>query len=188
MGTVFTDTWFPTIAAARRRTRSIRPVMLRRGLALFLMALAVAAGGGLALLTTPVPTASALCATPAIEGDWHNVNTNTRSITRAVIRMVDCGDVIRCDEDGNCTGGETTFSGHLFGKCRPTDCDWGTVYGPQRSDGWIRVTYDFGYKTSYVWMKTYTYPGLTYLRVYVDNRFAPGDGRTNYTTDEWFLK
>ena len=53
---------------------------------------------------------------------------------------------------------------------------------------WQRATYAFGFKTSYVWVKNYSYYGRTYLRVWVYNDFAPSDGRADYTTDEWFLK
>ena len=54
--------------------------------------------------------------------------------------------------------------------------------------GWIRSIYNFGFKTSHVWLKTYNYWGLTYLRVWVHNDFTPADGRTDYTTDEWMLR
>ena len=75
-----------------------------------------------------------------------------------------------------------------FGKCSPSDCNWGTARAYPQYDGWIKSTYNFGFKTSSVWLKTYSYYGLTYLRVWVYNDFTPSDGRTDYTTDEWFLR
>jgi hypothetical protein len=77
---------------------------------------------------------------------------------------------------------------YAWGKCHPTDCYWGARTATYQSGGWIRAIYNFGFKTSYVWLKTYQYYGLTYLRVYVFNDFTAADGRTDYTTDEWMLK
>jgi hypothetical protein len=39
-----------------------------------------------------------------------------------------------------------------------------------------------------VWVKTYVYSGITYLRVYVWTDFTAADGRTDYAIDEWMLK
>jgi hypothetical protein len=142
-----------------------------------LLPLAVAAGAA-------PPAADALCVTPQEQGNWANINPNTRSITRAQLRFV-CQDQIL---NGQPYPPGPPWYVRLFGKCTPTDCDWGEVGATRQADGWIRATYTFGFKTSYVWLKTYAYNGRTYLRVYVDNRFAPGDGRANYVTDEWFLK
>ncbi len=156
-------------------------------LALPLLIVAAAVTGGLVFTAaTPTP-ASASCIAPTTQGDWRNINANTNAMTRAVVTF-ECGDVILCDTNGNCTGGQSTYRVRMFGRCHPTDCDWGTVVATNRADGWLLATYHFGFKTSYVWLKTYVYSGITYLRVYVDNRFAPGDGRANYVTDEWFRK
>jgi thioredoxin-related protein len=43
-------------------------------------------------------------------GEWINVDASTQDITRFVVQL-----------DG------TNLSIHAFGKCEPTDCDWGTV-------------------------------------------------------------
>jgi hypothetical protein len=132
------------------------------------------------------PTARAsLCSAPLV-GDWRNINSSTNAMTRALVTFT-CGDVILCDTTGHCTGGESYYSTQMFGKCSPTDCAWGRVRAYPQSDGWIRSTYYFGFKTSQVWLKSYSYYGRTYLRVWVYNDFATSDGRTDYTTDEWFL-
>jgi hypothetical protein len=120
-------------------------------------------------------------------GDWRNIDPNTRSITRTHITF-DCQDVILCDLDGNCTGGDSAYYMQVFGKCHPTDCAWGRRRAYDMGGGWIRSLYHFGWKTSHVWTKTYSYYGLTYLRVWVHNDFSAADGRTDYTTDEWFLR
>jgi hypothetical protein len=133
------------------------------------------------------PTARAsLCSAPLV-GDWHNINASTNAMTRAVVSFT-CSDVILCDSNGNCSGGDSYYSTQMFGKCSPTDCYWGRVRAYPQYDGWIRATYNFGFKTSQVWLKSYSYYGLTYLRVWVYNDFTPSDGRTDYTTDEWFLR
>jgi hypothetical protein len=55
-------------------------------------------------------------------------------------------------------------------------------------DGWKRAVYNFGFKTSYVWMKNYPSNGTTRVRVWVYNDFTPADGRRDYATDEWMVK
>jgi hypothetical protein len=133
-------------------------------------------------------TASASCATSPIAGSWRNVDAATRSITRVVITQT-CDDVRHCDVDtGVCTGGAgAAFDISTFGKCSPTDCAWGSRDLADAGGGWYRTTYNFGFKSSAVWVKTYPFYGRTYLRVWVNNDFTPADGRTDYVTDEWFL-
>lgn len=138
-------------------------------------------------MTHPARTHQRLCSTPTLQGDWHNINPNTNAMTHAVITF-NCGDEVLCDQYGNCTGGQSSYLVHLYGKCEPQDCDWGSVTATDKGNGWIEATYNFGFKTSYVWLKTSVYYGRNYLRVYVYNIFSPGDGRANYNTDEWFLQ
>jgi hypothetical protein len=134
---------------------------------------------------SPLARAS-LCSAPLV-GNWHNINASTNAMTRALVSFT-CSDVILCDTNGHCTGGDSYYSTQMFGKCSPTDCNWGTARAYPQYDGWIKSTYNFGFKTSSVWLKTYSYYGLTYLRVWVYNDFTSADGRTDYTTDEWFLR
>lgn len=130
--------------------------------------------------------AEALCsASDPLPGDWRNVDANTRAMTRVVVET--------CQQVTTCNGGicQTSWSGTFmtpYGKCSPTDCNWGRKQAQHMSDGWIRASYDFGFKTSHVWAKTYTYWGTVYLRLWVYNDFSSADGRSDYTTDEWFLK
>ena len=135
--------------------------------------------------SSPVARA-ALCSAPML-GDWRNIDPNTNAMTRALVTFT-CSDQILCDTQGNCTGGDSYYSTQMFGKCHPTDCAWGRVRAYPQYDGWIRSIYSFGFKTSHVWLKTYSYYGLTYLRVWVFNDFATWDGRADYTTDEWMLR
>jgi hypothetical protein len=133
----------------------------------------------------PVAKAS-LCSAP-MAGDWHNINPNTNAMTRAVVDFT-CNDVVLCPVGQPCTIPESFYSMRMFGQCHPTDCNWGRLRAYDMGDGWIRSIYSFGFKTSHVWLKTYSFYGLTYLRVWVHNDFTPADGRTDYTTDEWMLR
>lgn len=132
-------------------------------------------------------TAHALCASPAIVGSWRNIDANTNSVTRVDVGL-HCGDVILCDTNGNCSGGETYFTTRPFGKCHPTDCDWSVRRADSMGDGWYRSVYTQTWATKYVWIKTYSFYGSTYLRVYVVTDFTAADGRTDYTSDVWMLK
>ncbi len=136
---------------------------------------------------TGSPTARASSCSAPLAGDWRNINANTNAMTRALVSFA-CNDVVLCDLDGNCSGGDSYYSMQMFGKCHPTDCEWGRVRAQFMADGWIRGTYAFGFKTSHVWLKTYQYWGRTYLRVWVNNDFSATDGRADYVTDEWFLR
>jgi len=127
------------------------------------------------------------CASQPLVGDWHNIDAGTRSMRRAVVDF-DCGDVILCDTSGHCTGGVSRFFMHMYGACSPTSCDWGRLEAFPQYDGWIRSIYNFGFASTHVWLKTYQYYGLTYLRVWTYTDFTPQDGRTDYTTDEWMLR
>jgi hypothetical protein len=129
------------------------------------------------------PTAKAALCGPTMTGDWRNIDPNTRSMTRAVVDYT-CNDVVLCDIFGHCSGGDSYYSMHVFGKCHPTDCDWGRLRATDMGGGWIKSTYNFGFATDHVWLKTYQYYGLTYLRVWVYTDFTAADGRTDYTSDE----
>lgn len=152
-----------------------------------LVALVIALAGAVGTSVVAATPASALCATQPMTGNWHNIDSSTRALTRVNVGFV-CGDVRLCDTNGNCTGGESYFTLRPFGKCSPTDCDWGTKRATAMGDGWQRATYTHSWATKYVWVKTYVFSGRTYLRVYTFTDFTAADGRTDYTTDEWMLK
>jgi hypothetical protein len=39
-----------------------------------------------------------------------------------------------------------------------------------------------------VWVRPYEFYGLRYLRVNTTHDFSAADGRTDFTTDQWFLR
>src|SRR5690242_12878974 len=52
-------------------------------------------------------------------GAWTNADPNTAGITRVVIKHA----------------GPHQVSVHVFGRCHPNDCDWGTVQGHAYTEG-----------------------------------------------------
>jgi hypothetical protein len=164
--------------------RSTRSLLGRLGL------LAVALAGALSLIGAAGSTpAHALCITPPVtdqHGSWRNLDASTRSVTRVRVNNV-CSDLRLCDQNGVCTWNGGYFV-RVFGKCHPYDCDWGEVKATPMSDGWILATYTRSWATKYVWLKTYGSGPLVRLRVYVRTDFTDADGRTDYTTDEWFVR
>lgn len=161
--------------------RSPRPVTTISLLVATLAGVLLAVGGA----TLTASPAQALCAqpNPPLTGTWRNIDQNTNSITRVDYEW-GCGDQTLCDENGHCS----TPTGWIraFGRCHPTDCDWGRERLYAQSDGWERAIYRRSWATKYVWVKPYSYYGKTYLRVWVNTDFH--DGRQDYTTDVWMLK
>lgn len=160
-----------------------RPVRL---ITLLVAALVLALGVG-ATQVKNAPPAAALCATQPLQGDWRNINSATRSVTRVVVGF-NCGDVVLCPVGQPCTGGESYYTIHPYGACTPTACDWGVRRSYAMADGWQRATFSYSWATKYVWVKSYVYYGRTYLRVYTWTDFTAADGRTDYATDEWMLR
>ena len=111
----------------------------RRALLRLLLVLAVAFAGAVGLTTVNAAPAQALCASSPLTGGWHNIDASTRAMTRVNVGFV-CGDVVLCDTNGNCTGGQSYFTIRAFGKCSPTDCDWGTRRATDMGGGWQRGT------------------------------------------------
>jgi hypothetical protein len=161
-----------------------------RRAASLLAAVMLALGLTVAVNVATAAPAHALCASHPIIGNWYNLAASP-SMSRVEITLF-CDDVRYCDQFGNCSGGtDTHFRIRAWGRCHPIDCDWGTQrltrMGPNTTS-WHRAIYEFGFKTSYVWVNTAEWLGVTWLNVVVANDFTPADGRQDYTTDEWMLK
>jgi hypothetical protein len=141
--------------------------------------LVVAAGLALALLPRD---AHALCVAQQEEGNWVNADPNTNSQTRIALRFV-CQDQI--------LNGEPYPPGppwyvHLWGKCTPSDCDWGEVGAQRLGSGQIYAFLDQGFAKRHVYIKMSQYrPGQ--LWVYTFNDFTDPN-RADYETQNWFVK
>ena len=127
--------------------------------------------------------AQALCIQPDEEGNWTNTDPNTRSITRIDLRFI-CQDVI--------LNGEPYPPGppwyiHVWGKCHPTDCNWGEVGAQWLSAGdFVYGFYDQGFAKRYVYAKMSAYrPGQLWVWMYTD---FTDPGRADYAVNNWFTK
>jgi hypothetical protein len=96
-------------------------------------------------------------------GIWTNVDPNTRGMTRLEISASE--------------GQSVTF--HGFGKCTPTDCDWGLT--PAHAEGDTLVArYDFGFKQTVITVRRTG----DVLVAELFHHFAQGDGRPDRTEHE----
>jgi len=103
-------------------------------------------------------------------GSWRNVDPHTRGITKLEIRRA--GDHLRI---------------RAWGKCHPTDCDWGWsrgyAYGPDVSSDLfssaqaVLVRFRTSFSDTVVILKP---AGANRLRAEVFTRFTDTSGRTNY--------
>ena len=138
------------------------------------------------------PVVFSQCILPFEAGNWTNMDAATRGITRIKVDFF-CNDVILCgiDQNGNrvCQPPRPPFQLRLWGKCSPSDCDWGSAPGNyfHTSDGatWIYAFYDHGFAKRYVYIKrSSSYPGKLFLWIYT--HFTDGSGRPDYILRNWF--
>jgi hypothetical protein len=76
---------------------------------------------------SPLPTPTAL---EAFVKNWTNTDPNSSGLTRISISQ----------------NGGSGLAVHVFGKCTPTDCDWGSVQAPYDGKGAFTVPYKFSFK------------------------------------------
>lgn len=104
--------------------------------------LVVVPGAAVAGVILTASASQAQCVPSPMAGQWVSVNAATRGLTRAAI-AVGC-----CDQVQNgvpvCSPPDSV---RLFGRCHPSDCDWGAVSGHlQSADGRsLRLTYNQGF-------------------------------------------
>ena len=126
--------------------------------------------------------ADAQCIAQPEDGRWTNIDPATRSITRAVLRFT-CQDQVL---NGQPYPPGPPWHIHLWGKCHPTDCDWGETGATRLSSGWIYGTYNQGFARRYVYARmSQTRPGL--LRIYIWTDFTD-PGRADYASDNLFRR
>jgi hypothetical protein len=100
-------------------------------------------------------------------GDWVNTNTASSQMTRLTVGKVNA----------------TILSFHGYGKCEPTDCDWGVITVPF-APGTTVGTYNFGFKTTRITIQR----SGDLLTATDFNHYAPGDGRTDWTSTETYRR
>ncbi|MEH2009293.1 hypothetical protein [Nostoc sp.] len=139
--------------------------MLKRSLSL------IAASG---ILTTAL-ISPALAVPADFIGTWVNKDANTSNITRLVIT----------------SGGSNKLKIQVFGKCHPSDCDWGTAplltYGINVQDTnhkYATANYNKGFANSFLTLGSARQEVL--LQGYT--QFLDNSGRQNYYSREYFQK
>jgi hypothetical protein len=122
------------------------------------------------------------CVTPQQQGNWANADPQTNSITRIQVRFV-CQDQVL---NGQPYPPGPPFYFHLFGKCHPTDCDWGEVGANPISSGQIYGFYDQGFAKRFVYIKmSQNRPGQLWVYVWTD---FTDPSRPDYATNNWFVR
>ncbi|MBD2666620.1 hypothetical protein B6N60_02084 [Richelia sinica FACHB-800] len=139
--------------------------MLKRSLTL--------AASSLALATALV--SPAVAAPSDFVGTWVNKDTNTRGITRLVIT----------------SGGGNTLNIQVFGKCHPTDCDWGSTslvtYGLNVQDNdhtYGTANYNQGFSNNILTINL----GGQQVMLQSFTQFLDNSGRQNYYSRDYFQK
>ena len=110
----------------------------------------------------------------ALLGTWRNANAATRSITRILIGRV-----------GN------NLAVHTYGKCSPTDCDWGTVTGYTYATSVgsnLGIGFSAVYNFSFAQVINVGYLSGSNLYVFEFTRFTDNSGRSNFFEIERFHK
>jgi hypothetical protein len=111
-----------------------------------------------------------------------NTDPNTNSITRIQLRFV-CQDQIL---NGQPYPPGPPWYIHVFGKCHPTDCDWGEVGAQKLNSGHVYGFYDQGFAKRYVYAQMSQYrPGQ--LWVFIRTDFTDPN-RPDYDVHNWFRK
>ena len=111
-------------------------------------------------------------------GNWKNIDPNTGGVTRLQI-----------------TTSGTSVNVHAWGKCHPTDCDWGTMaghaYGPNASSNIVAtaqaITVVFTTSFSETIM-TIRPAGTNRLGVTTYTRFTDTSGRSAYVSNYIFVR
>jgi hypothetical protein len=103
-------------------------------------------------------------------GYWVNEDEDTANITKVDITIA--GDTIII---------------HMWGKCYPTDCDWGyeTTDISDAADGILNITWDFDFATETQELIVLS-DGRLNVAGFVD--FPPDDIRHDYEYAEYFVK
>jgi len=126
--------------------------------------------------------ASASCIAQNEDGSWVNSNSATNSITRIELRFV-CQDQVL---NGELYPPGPPWYIHLFGKCHPTDCDWGEAGAQRLSSNHIYGTYNQGFARRYVYARMSQYrPGQLWVYIYTD---FTDPNRPDYDVHNWFTR
>jgi hypothetical protein len=130
-----------------------------------------------AVLLLLLTSADGLAGMAQFAGSWSNVDANTRGITNLDISIMDSNANV-----------------HAWGKCHPTDCDWGSVqaqaFAPNVSSGLLSDanTLIAVFVTSFSQTALVIRPAGNRLKVDSYDRFTDNSGRSNYLASYVFQK
>ncbi|MDZ8055308.1 MAG: hypothetical protein RMX68_000265 [Aulosira sp. ZfuVER01] len=117
----------------------------------------------------------ALAAPADFVGTWVNKDSNTRGVTRLVVT----------------SAGGNKLNIQVFGKCHPTDCDWGTTsvttYGLNVQDTnhtYATANYNKGFSNT---LLTLDHAG-SQIMLQSFTQFLDNSGRQNYYSRDYFQK
>jgi hypothetical protein len=135
-----------------------------------------------ALVIAAIPSdAQALCAAQQMEGTWRNANSLTTGITRIQITFP-------CNDTRPSNPAPPTI--RVWGKCSPTDCDWGTeeiicTFFSEAAGQYTHIVavYNHGYAERS--LEAYL---LDDGRLFLSNETTFTDGRRDYSKGEFFVK
>jgi len=135
-----------------------------------------------AMLILSAAAANASCIAQPEDGRWINADPATRSLTRINLRFV-CQDQVI---NGQLYPPGPPWYVHVWGKCTPTDCDWGEVGAQRIGTGQIYAYYDQGFAKRYVYAKMSAYrPGQLWVYTWTD---FTDPGRADYGVHNWFTR
>ena len=124
-----------------------------------------------------------LCVTPFEQGNWSNIDRNTRGITRVDVKFF-CQDQV-LNGVPCCPTGDP-YRVHLYGSCSPSDCDWGEVTARRLPSGHIYAYYNQGFARRHDYLKPSSYrEGALWMYIYTD---FTDPGRRDYSAHYWFRK
>ncbi|HEX6087772.1 MAG TPA: hypothetical protein VF266_24790 [Thermoanaerobaculia bacterium] len=127
-------------------------------------------------------SAGASCIAQPEEGTWINTDAATRSLTRIQLRFV-CQDTVI---NGKLHPPGPPWYTHVFGKCSPSDCDWGEVGAQRIASGHVYAFYDQGFAKRYVFAKmSVTRPGQLWVWMYTD---FTDPSRADGEVQNWFSR
>lgn len=139
----------------------------------------------LLMLGANAQRAEALCSGHAPEhGTWTNASPSTAGIAR--IQLADCQPVTTCSGNICSTTHDAGWRMRVWGKCSPTNCDWGWSAGAFPVSGMAFGFYDQGFAKRRVYAKMSAYrPGQLWVQWQTD---FVDPSRADYTKDEWFVR
>jgi hypothetical protein len=139
-----------------------------------LFALALLITSATALRSSP---SVAQCVQSPMAGAWVSVTSATRGLTRAQVQVGCCDQVV--NGVPVCSPPDSV---HIFGRCHPSDCDWGTVSGHlQNATGnRLQLVYDQGFSRRTVRIDNLSNGNLR-IRVFTDFK---GASRRDYNLTE----